>query len=447
MDCGSGLPHPSADSIGLGQPPIGAPARPALESAAMTLRLHDTRRGGLHPFEPIPGRDHVGLYVCGVTPYDTGHLGHAFTYVSFDVLHRYLEFLGHDVVYVQNLTDVDDDMLRKARETGEDYLALGNRWVTTFLAEMAALNWLPPDHYPRATQHVPQMVALIERLLAAGCAYEADGQVYFDVSADPRFGEVSGVPRSEMLAVANERGNVPDMPGKRDPLDFVLWQTSLPDEPSWEAPWGAGRPGWHIECSAMSMTYLGDRFEIHGGGGDLAFPHHEAERAQSEGATGERPFVGWWMHAGMLHHEGAKMSKSLGNLVLVRDLLRHYTGDAIRHYLVSHHYRTEVHYDADALERSAERAATLRAASGLSGPSETALLPAVVDARDRFLAAMDDDLDTPTALAVLETLARQALETDDDALAAQSGWLVRELGGRILGLRLAPIPERSTVAA
>jgi L-cysteine:1D-myo-inositol 2-amino-2-deoxy-alpha-D-glucopyranoside ligase len=414
----------------------------------VTLRLYDTRRGGLHPFEPIPGRDRVGLYVCGVTPYDTGHLGHAFTYVSFDVLHRYLEYLGHDVTYVQNLTDVDDDMLRKARETGEDYLALGSRWVTTFLTEMAGLNWLPPDQLPRATQHVPQMIALIEKLLDTGLAYTADGQVYFHVVADPNFGEVSHVPRDEMLAIANERGNVPDMPGKRDPLDFVLWQRSLPDEPSWESPWGAGRPGWHIECSAMSMTYLGNRFEIHGGGADLAFPHHEAERAQSEGATGERPFVSWWMHTGMLHEGGAKMSKSLGNLILVRDLLRDHSGDAIRHYLVSNHYRTEVHYDAGALQRSAEAAALLRAASTRAGdPGLGELAPALVEARDRFLAAMDEDLDTPAATVVLESVARMALETDDEAYASQAGALVRELGGRILGLRLASVPERSTVAA
>ena len=418
----------------------------------MTLRLHDARRGGLHPFEPIPGRDRVGLYVCGVTPYDTGHLGHAFTYVSFDVLHRYLEYLGHDVAYVQNLTDVDDDMLRKARETGEDYLALGNRWVTTFLTEMAALNWLPPAELPRATQHVPEMIALIERLIDAGHAYVADGYVYFSVASDPAFGEVSHTPRDEMLAIANERGNVPDMPGKRDPLDFVLWQRSLPDEPTWESPWGPGRPGWHIECSAMSMAYLGNRFEIHGGGADLAFPHHEAERAQSENATGERPFVGWWMHAGMLHQGGEKMSKSLGNLVLVRDLLRDHSADAIRHYLISHHYRTEVHYDADALARSDAAVAHLARANaraeetveewdGHLPPSE-----AVRAARRRFLEALDDDLDTPKALGELDLLASMALETDRQ-VAVNAGIEIRELGGRILGLRLATVTERSPVAA
>ena len=422
----------------------------------MTLRLHDARRGGLYPFEPIPGRQSVGMYVCGVTPYDTGHLGHAFTYVSFDVLHRYLEYLGHDVTYIQNLTDVDDDMLRKARETGEDYLALGNRWVTTFLTEMAALNWIPPDRLTRATQHIPQMQELIATLLAKGCAYRADGNVYFDVSADPSFGQLSKVPRSDMLTLANERGNVPDMAGKRDPLDFVLWQRSLPDEPVWESPWGPGRPGWHIECSAMSMAYLGTQFEIHGGGADLIFPHHEAERAQDEAATGARPVVGWWTHAGMLHDRGQKMSKSLGNLVLVRDLLQTYSGDAIRHYLISRHYRTEVHYAERDLARAAEEVAVLRRAAARAeqlSPADPAMAdaddlhPTVAEHRGRFLAALDEDLDTPRAMPELNSLAQLALLASDPALAGQAGWMVRELGARILGLRLATVPALSVSAA
>ena len=254
----------------------------------MTLRLYDARRDGLHPFEPV-GDGPVGLYVCGVTPYDTGHLGHAFTYVSFDVLHRYLEYLGHDVVYVQNLTDVDDDMLRKARETGEDYLELGNRWVTTFRTEMAALNWLPPDHYPRATQHVPQMQALIEPLVARGLAYAAEGNVYFSVDADPSYGRLAAPARDEMLPIANERGNAPDMPGKRIRWTSCSGSDRCPTSRRGPRPGGQGRPGWHIECSAMAMTYLGADFEIHGGGADLIFPHHESELAQSEGATGVNP--------------------------------------------------------------------------------------------------------------------------------------------------------------
>ncbi len=422
----------------------------------MTLRLYDARRGGLQPFAPVGERPTVGLYVCGVTPYDTGHLGHAFAYVSFDVLHRYLEYLGHDVVYVQNLTDVDDDMLRKARETGEDYLALGNRHVTTFLTEMAALNWLPPDHYPRATEHIPQMLAMIGRLVDNGLAYAAEGNVFFHVDAWPPFGELSHLDRSEMLPIANERGNVPDMPGKRDPLDLVLWQRSLADEPAWESPWGPGRPGWHIECSAMATEYLGERFEVHGGGGDLLFPHHESELAQTEGATGVSPWVAHWTHAGMLRYEGEKMSKSLGNLVLVRDLLRTYPGDAIRHYLVARHYRSEVDFTEADLARSAESAALLRRAAlraEAHSPAEPAmadaseLLSHIAELRSRFLAAMDDDLDTPRAMPVLDELAELALFADDDDLAAQAGWMIRELGARILGLRLAAAPTPVEVAA
>jgi L-cysteine:1D-myo-inositol 2-amino-2-deoxy-alpha-D-glucopyranoside ligase len=415
----------------------------------VTLSLFDVRRAAALPFAPI-GPGPVGLYVCGVTPYDTGHLGHAFTYVSFDVLHRYLEYLGHDVVYVQNLTDVDDDMLRRARELGDDYLALGNRHVTTFLTEMAALNWLPPDHYPRATEHVGAMQELIDRLLERGHAYQADGHVYFAVDSWPAFGQLSGLPRDAMLPIANERGNVPDMPGKRNPLDFVLWQPSAPDEPAWPSPWGPGRPGWHIECSAMSMGILGPRFEIHGGGADLVFPHHEAEIAQSEGATGKRPFVSWWMHTGMLRYHGEKMSKSLGNLVLVRDLLRSYPGDAIRHYLVSHHYREEIDFDEADVERSADHAVRLRRAClaaeeieplapALADPD--ALHPIVAAHRERFLAALDSDLDTPAALPELHALAATCLSEGDPRLKAEAGWMVRELGARILGLRLATVPS------
>jgi L-cysteine:1D-myo-inositol 2-amino-2-deoxy-alpha-D-glucopyranoside ligase len=415
----------------------------------VTLRLFDGRRGELVAFAPI-GPQPVGLYVCGITPYDVGHLGHAFTYVSFDVLHRYLEYLGYEVVYVQNLTDVDDDMLRKARELGEDYLALGNRHVTTFLTEMAALNWLPPDHLPRATQHVPHMQEMIRRLVEREHAYIAEGHVYFSIDSWPTYGELSHLPREAMLPIANERGNLPGMPGKRDPLDFVLWQPSAPGEPSWASPWGPGRPGWHIECSAMSTTYLGNRFEIHGGGTDLAFPHHESEIAQSEGATGARPFVSWWMHTGMLGYQAEKMSKSLGNLVLVRDLLRTYSGDAIRHYIVSHHYRRELEFDEAELEASAIEALRLRQACLLAEQLEPlapaaadpgSLHPLVAEHRARFLAAMDDDLDTPAALPELHALAALAASTDERRLRVDAGWMVRELGARILGLRLATVPS------
>ena len=409
----------------------------------MSLSLYDARRRTLVPFEPIGPRA-VGLYVCGVTPYDTGHLGHAFTYVSFDVLNRYLRHLGHTVVYVQNLTDVDDDLLRRAREVGEDYLALAERFTDSFLAEMAALNWLPPEHFPRATRHIPHMQALVARLLERGLAYAAAGHVYFSVDAWPSYGELSGLARGEMLPIANERGNLPEMTGKRDPLDFVLWQPSTPDEPAWPSPWGPGRPGWHIECSAMSMAYLGSRFEIHGGGADLAFPHHESEIAQSEGATGEGPFVSWWMHTGMLSYASEKMSKSLGNLVLVRDLLRDWSADAIRHYLVSHHYRDELAFDAADLAASAARVARLASAAephpGSRAASHVPDEP-VERLRAAFLAAMDDDLDTPTALRRLDDLAELALDPAAPAARrAAAGGVIRELAVPVIGLRLGTAP-------
>jgi len=405
----------------------------------VTLRLFDARRGELLPFAPI-GPGPVGLYVCGVTPYDTGHLGHAFTYLSFDVLLRYLRFLGHQVVYVQNLTDVDDDMLRRAREVGEDYLELGNRHVTTFLTEMAALNWLPPDVFPRATRHIPQMVAMIERLIANGHAYPSEGHVYFSIASCPTYGELSKLSRDEMLPLALERGSRAEMPGRRDPLDFVLWQPSLPDEPAWDSPWGRGRPGWHIECSAMSSAYLGTHFEIHGGGADLAFPHHESEIAQSEAASGQRPFVEWWMHTGMLGYRGEKISKSLGNLVLVRDLLRTFSGDAIRLYLVSHHYRAEVAFSQPDLEAAAVTAARLRMAGLVADDAagdDAVLAPVVQQHRDRFLEAMDNDLDTPAAMPQLMALATLALEAPELAQREEASRVVRELGAGILGLRLA----------
>ena len=413
----------------------------------MTLRLRDARLGELRPFAQPPDRT-IGLYVCGITPYDTGHLGHAFTYVHFDVLNRYLRYLGHRVTYVQNLTDVDDDMLRKARELGEDYLELGNRHVERFFAEMGALNWLPPDHYPRATEHIGPMQELISALLARGHAYVAEGHVYYAVESFPRYGELSRLSRDEMLPIANERGNVPHMPGKRDPLDFVLWQPSAPDEPAWPSAWGPGRPGWHIECSAMSMTYLGDRFSVHGGGADLIFPHHESEIAQSEGATGVTPFADFWLHTGMVQHEGEKMSKSLGNLVLVRDLLEKYPATAIRHRLLSCHYRAEPSYDdegfADAALETERLARACAIGEELAEPPEFVegrereLQPAVAALKHRLLAAMDNDLDTPAALHELGALASLALDEGHGVVTrAQSASLIGELGGRILGLALS----------
>ena len=399
------------------------------------MLLYNALTQTLAPFAPAD--DVATIYVCGITPYDTNHLGHAFTYSVFDVLIRYLEHQGRRVRYVQNVTDIDDDILRKAGETGEDWWTLGNRWTAHFIHDLQAINIRPPDHYPRATDVIPGILAGVQRLIEAGAAYEANGNVYFHVDAYPAFGQLSHIPRDQMLAVANQRGNIPGDPNKRDPLDFVLWQTQKPGEPAWNSPWGPGRPGWHIECSTMSTQLLGETVDIHGGGGDLAFPHHECEIAQVEPVTG-KPFVRFWMHAAMVYHEGEKMSKSLGNLIMIRDLLKRWSPDAIRLYLASHHYRQSWSYDAGDLARAEDKAGRLLAAAiAPSGPRPlpAAVSAAVDEAQTRLLAALDADLDAPAALAALDDYAACLLDVgpDHDRTAAQS--LLRRLAA-IFGLRL-----------
>ena len=401
----------------------------------LQLRLYDTRRAAVVPLEPL-GSGPIGLYVCGITPYDTTHLGHAFTYLVFDVLQRYLAYHGREVTYVQNLTDVDDDILRRARELNEDYLALGAHHADRFLADMAALNWLAPAVLPRATEHIPQMQAMIERLLANGHAYRTDGYVYLDAARNPGWGSLSHVPVAEQLALANERGNRADLPGKRDPIDPVLWQPSAPDEPAWDSPWGPGRPGWHIECSAMSVTHLGPRFEVHGGGVDLAFPHHESERLQSEGATGQHPVVGHWMHTGMVHYDDAKMSKSLGNLVMVGDLLRDWSADVIRIALLRHRYREDLEWTDARLtgaQATVDRWAAAVATDGVSGWTDADALPPEVEAlRTRALEALDEDLDTVRMIAALDQLAAMR--------SAAASAVLADLARSVLGLRLDTVP-------
>ncbi len=384
-----------------------------------------------------PTGDVATVYVCGITPYDTTHLGHAFTYSVFDVLIRYLEYKGLRVRYVQNVTDIDDDILRKGRETGEDWWTLGNRWTAHFIYDLQTIAIRPPDHYPRATDVIPGIIDGVQSLLQAGVAYEANGNVYFEVDAYPAFGQLSHIPRDQMLAVANQRGNVPDDPNKRAPLDFVLWQAQKPGEPAWNSPWGPGRPGWHIECSTMSTQLLGETVDIHGGGGDLVFPHHECEIAQVEPVTG-KPFVRFWLHAAMVYHEGEKMSKSLGNLVMIRDLLKTYSPDAIRFYLASHHYRQSWSYDSAGLAQAEDAAGRLLAAA--VAPSGPLALPAAVvaaldDAQNRLLAALDADLDTPVALSALLDYAAHLLAAAPDYDRTTAQRTLRDLAG-VFGLRL-----------
>jgi L-cysteine:1D-myo-inositol 2-amino-2-deoxy-alpha-D-glucopyranoside ligase len=361
------------------------------------------------------------MYVCGITPYDSAHLGHAFTYVHFDVMARYLRHLGAEVVHAQNVTDVDDDILRVAKERGVDFLELGRRETAAFEREMHAIGVRPPTYGPRATEFVPEMIEEVEALLTAGCAYERDGTVYFRVASDPGYGQLSGLSRDQMLPLAAERGGHPEDPNKDDPLDFVLWQRSAPSEPWWDSPWGRGRPGWHIECSTMARRLLGQPVDVHGGGVDLIFPHHESERAQAEGVPGRpRPFVRHWVHTAMVYMDDEKMSKSLGNLVFVRDLLDRYPAWAIRRFLLRHHYREEWTFREKELEAEAAGGSATQAFDGSPDFDPEA-------ARDRFFRALDQDLDTPEALSILD----QAVGLDDPA--ARS--LVEE-GRALLGLDL-----------
>jgi len=281
----------------------------------------------------------VKMYVCGITPYDTTHLGHAFTYVWFDIVVRYLMFKGYDVSYTQNVTDIDDDILRKSKEENRDWKELGDFWTKKFLSEMKSLNVQQPTNFVKATGSIALMIQITRALIKEDFAYEKDGNVYFEVRKFKKYGELSKFNNKQMVFISKERGGNPDDPLKKDPLDFLLWQMSKEDEPFWQSPWGKGRPGWHIECSAMIKSHLGEQIDIHGGGRDLIYPHHESEIAQSESFTGKKPFVKYWMHTAMVIYQGEKMAKSLGNLIMVSDLIKKYSANAIRFVLLSHHYR------------------------------------------------------------------------------------------------------------
>ncbi len=355
------------------------------------MRLFCTSHGEVVPFTPGPV---VTMYTCGITPYDATHLGHAATYLTYDVLQRRLHDRGHETRCVRNITDVDDDILRKARELGVHYLDLAAAETARFDDDMRALNLLPSWSEPRATSAIPDIRGFIGMVLDRGHAYQAGGAVYFDVSRFDRFGQVSHLDREEMLALAAERGGNVDDPHKHDPLDFVLWQPSAPDEPSWESLWGSGRPGWHIECSALAMRELGTTIDLHGGGSDLIFPHHECEAAQSEAATGE-PFVRHWMHQAMVRMDGEKMSKSLGNLVFVSELRRQWDAPAVRLAVLRHHYRDTWEWNDEVMPEAADRLKRWQAAGSGDGSA------GLDEARD----ALDADLDMPAAVAALDEAA------------------------------------------
>ena len=356
-------------------------------TADAPMRLYDTARQAIVDFDP----GHiVTMYTCGITPYDATHLGHAATYLTYDILQRRLRDRGHETRCVRNITDVDDDLLRKARELGVHYLDLAAAEITRFDDDMKALGMIPSYREPRATSAIADIRGFIGQVLDSGHAYQVDGSVYFDISTYPNFGAVSHLDRTTMLELAAERGGNPGDPNKRDPLDFVLWQPSAEDEPAWESRWGAGRPGWHVECSTLALRELGETIDLHGGGEDLIFPHHECEAAQSESATG-KTFVRHWMHQSMVRLDGEKMSKSLGNLVFVSELRKTVDPAAIRVALLAHHYRTPWEWHDDDLTVGVARLAAWQAA----GEGDGAL--------DEVRAALDDDLDSPLALDAIDT--------------------------------------------
>ena len=366
---------------------------PTLPVRGPAVALHDTSTGGLVTPRPEgPAR----MYVCGITPYDATHIGHAATYVGFDLLHRAWRNAGLEVLYVQNVTDVDDPLLERATKVGADWVELAERETELFRQDMTALRVLPPTHYVGAVESIPLVIELIQRLQAAGAVYAVEDDLYFSVTADPAFGEESGMSREEMLRIFPERGGDPDREGKKDPLDCVVWRGERPDEPAWDSPFGRGRPGWHIECSAIALDLLGATFDVQGGGSDLVFPHHEMCANEAQVATGQR-FAQVYAHAGMVAYDGEKMSKSRGNLVFVSHL-RYSDVDpmAIRLSLLRHHYRSDWEWEDAELWASVDTLAQWRRAFALHAGAPAA--PVV----DEVLAALADDLDAPRACAAID---------------------------------------------
>ena len=421
----------------------------------MAIRIQNTLTRRLQPLEPIDDKV-VKMYVCGPTVYDRAHIGHAMSAVVFDVIRRYLQYRGYRVIHVMNFTDVDDKIINRANELGVPPLDLAQRYIDEWFEHVRALNLLPAHHYPRVSHVMPQVIEIVQTLVEKGYAYPVDGDVYFRVHEFADYGTLSG--RSLEEAQAGARVRVDER--KEDPLDFALWKAAKPGEPSWECPWGRGRPGWHIECTAMAVHYLGQQIDIHGGGTDLIFPHHENEIAQAEAYTGRSPFARYWLHNGMLQLRGEKMSKSLGNLVTVEEFLAEHEADVLRLVFLSSHYSKPLGYD-DEVVADAERALS-RLRGGLrppigaldAGDPVAALGAEVAAAREGFHTAMDDDFNTAGASGHVFNLVR-AINVARDAgvgggafAAAQTALLqltqvlgleLREVGGK--GADVAPFIE------
>ena len=391
------------------------------------MRLYNTLSGEEQEFSPAG--DTVKMYVCGVTPYAPCHLGHAMSYVFFDVLRRYLEYIGYEIEHVQNFTDIDDKIIQRAQESSVDTDDLAQTHIEEFMDSMDSLNIQRAHHYPRATQEIPQILKVIEELVDKGYAYASDGDVYFRVAKYGTYGDLSHRSLDGMIAGARVEVGA----AKEHPMDFALWKAAKPGEPSWDSQWGPGRPGWHIECTAMSMSYLGNSLDIHGGGQDLVFPHHENEKAQSEAYTGEAPFVRYWVHNGLLNMGDDKMSKSLGNNVSLNEALKRHGADALRIFFLSSHYRGPLTYSEEgvsATERAAERLSNAFRLDTGEGAEELDPEPY----RERFSRAMDSDLNTPQALASMFDLAREINRSRETGAGVQRAQgVLKDLGG-VLGL-------------
>jgi cysteinyl-tRNA synthetase len=394
------------------------------------MNVFNTLSGQKEDFQPRS--EAVTMYVCGITAYDQSHIGHAMTYIIFDAIKRYLEFKGYEVKHVQNFTDIDDKIIGRANQLGMLPAELANEYSDQYFADMDALNVERADVYPRATEEIPKVIEVIQSLLAKGCAYEFEGSVYFRVRNFPDYGKLSHRNLSEMISKACNYEEK-----KEYPLDFALWKASKPGEPFWESPWGKGRPGWHIECTAMALKYLGNTIDIHGGGQDLVFPHHENEIAQSESFTQETPFVRYWLHSGLMQQDKQKMSKSTGNLIGIKDTLARFSSDAIRLFILSSHYRSPLSYSEEALEASERGAERLRSALSQKGNGEEEI--AVLDVKhfeQRFVEAMDDDFNTAQAIAVLFELTREVNRSAEQGVnIAKAQHTLLKLAG-ILGLTL-----------
>jgi cysteinyl-tRNA synthetase len=404
------------------------------------MRLYNTRTQTTEEFRPLG--DTVKMYVCGITPYDESHIGHAMSYIIFDVLRRYLEYTGLQVSHVQNFTDIDDRLIERANALGVTVAELARVHSEAFLADMKTLNVQPAHVYPRATQEIDKMQEMIAGLVASGHAYAAGGDVFYRVRSKDDYGKLAH--RSLEGMQAGARVEIDE--AKEDPMDFALWKGAKPGEPSWDSPWGPGRPGWHIECSAMSLRYLGETLDIHGGGQDLIFPHHENEIAQTEAYTGVKPSVRTWVHNGWVQVDQEKMSKSLGNFITIREALPRFGPDAIRLWVLGSHYRSPITYSEEILEAAKRGVQRLQAAYAL-GPREGKDSVDPAPYKERFTSGMDDDLNTAQALAALQELAREINRADaEERGTAEALAVFRELAG-VLGLQLTGVADEAGLAA